>query len=187
MVHLTRYCMYKRIKECFKEPVTGKILGISGIKNFYPSIDMKNAEIIEVQYPSVDMQNLPFKNNIFDFVISDQVIEHLENPQKAVDESYRVLKNGGVAIHTTCFMLPIHLAPQDYWRFTPDALLCLCHNFSEIQQCNGWGNKVAYLLCVISHRFQFMEIPESKWSIRRWLASWNDTRYPILTWVIAKK
>ena len=51
--------MYKRIKECFKEPMTGKILDISGIKNFYPAIDMKNAEIIEVQYPSVDMQNLP--------------------------------------------------------------------------------------------------------------------------------
>jgi len=50
------------------------------------------SEIIEVQYPSVDMQNLPFKMNTFDFVIIDQVIEHLENPQQAVNESYHVLK-----------------------------------------------------------------------------------------------
>jgi SAM-dependent methyltransferase len=114
--------MYKRIKECFKEPMTGKILGISGIKNFYPSIDMKNAEIIEVQYPSVDMQNLPFKNNTFDFVISDQVIEHLENPQQAVNESYRVLKNGGIAIHTTWFINYIHRDPIDLWRFSPESL-----------------------------------------------------------------
>jgi len=179
--------MYKRINEYLEEPMTGKILGISGIKNFYSSIDMKNAEIVELQYPSVDMQNLPFKNGTFDFVLSDQVIEHLQNPHQAVNESYRVLKKGGVAIHTTCFMLPIHWGPEDYWRFTPDALLCLCHNFSEIQQCEGWGNKFAYLLCIISKRFQFLEIPESKWSIRRWLASWNDPRYPILTWIIAKK
>lgn len=68
----------------------GKILGISGIENFYPLIDMKSAEITEVWYPDVDMQNLPFNENTFDFVISDQVIEHLQNPKKAIDESYRV-------------------------------------------------------------------------------------------------
>jgi len=35
MAHLTRYYMYKRIKECFKEPQTinGKILGIKGWGN----------------------------------------------------------------------------------------------------------------------------------------------------------
>jgi SAM-dependent methyltransferase len=179
--------MYKRIKECFKEPMTGKILGISGIKNFYPSIDMKNAELIETQYPSVDMQNLPFSDNTFDFVISDQVIEHLQNPKKAIHESYRVLKKGGIAIHTTCFMLPIHWGPEDYWRFTPSALLYLCSNFSEILQCEGWGNRFAYILCVINHKVQFMKIPDSKLSIRHWLATWNDTRYPILTWIVAKK
>ena len=82
MVHLTRYYMYKRISECFQERINGKILGISGIKNFYPLIDMKKSEVVDVQYPEVDMQKLPFQNETFDYVISDQVIEHLQNPQQ---------------------------------------------------------------------------------------------------------
>ena len=78
MAHLTRYYMYKRIKECFKEPINGKILGISGIENFRPLIS-KDAKVLDVHYPEVDMQSLPYEDNSFDFVISDQVIEHLEN------------------------------------------------------------------------------------------------------------
>lgn len=189
MVHLTRYYMYKRIKECFKELINGKILGISGIKNFYPSIDMKNAEVIDVQYPDVDMQKLPFQNDIFDFVISDQVIEHLENPQQALKESYRVLRNGGTAIHTTCFINYIHSNPIDFWRFSPDALRYICKDcgFSQILQCEGWGNRIAISLCFISDKFRLMNIPENNWSIRHQIATLNDARYPIVTWVVAKK
>ena len=186
-MHLTRYFMYKRISQYFKEPMKGKILGISGINNFYPLIDMKNTELTEVEYPNVDMQELPFKENTFDFVITDQVIEHLENPGKAVYESYRVLKKGGIAIHTTCFMNYIHPFPLDFWRFSPDALRWLCRDFSEILLCEGWGNRVALLLCFISDKLRFMNIPERKISIRQKIATWNEERYPIVTWVIAKK
>jgi len=186
MAHLTRYYMYKKLKEYFKEPMDGKILGISGIKNFLPLIS-KKAEVLDVQYPEVDMQNLPYENNSFDFVISDQVIEHLENPQKAIQESYRVLKKGGYVIHTTCFMNYIHHCPRDFWRFSPEALIFLCNDFSEIVSCEGWGNRIAILLCFISDRLRFMHIPENKWSIRNLIGTWNEVRYPIVTWVIARK
>lgn len=95
MVHLTRYYMYKKMGGYFREPLQGKILGISGISNFYSLIDMTNAQLTKVNYPEVDMQNLPYGDNSFDFVISDQVIEHLENPKKAIKESCRVLNKGG--------------------------------------------------------------------------------------------
>lgn len=74
--------MYKRINECLKEPIGGAILSISGIKDFYPFMNMKDTELTEIDYPEVDMQNLPYKDNSFDFVISNQLIEHLENPKK---------------------------------------------------------------------------------------------------------
>lgn len=179
--------MYNRIKQCFREPVKGKILGISGIKNFYSFIDMRHAEIVETRYPDVDMQNLPFNENTFDFVISDQVIEHLQNPQKAIYECYRVLKKGGIAVHTTCFMNYIHPSPVDLWRFSPDALKYLCNEFSEIIQCEGFGNRILHLLCFISDRFRSMSIPETKWSIRHLIATWNEKRYPMVTWVVARK
>jgi ubiquinone/menaquinone biosynthesis C-methylase UbiE len=179
--------MYKKIGENIEEPMKGKILGISGINNFYPLIDMKNSEIIEAEFPIVDMQNLQYEDNVFDFVISDQVVEHLENPQKAVNESYRVLKKGGIAIHTTCFMNYIHPDPIDLWRFTPEGLRYLCREFSEIICCEGWGNRLAIFLCFLSRKFRYMEIPETKHSARNFVATYNEERVPIVTWVIAKK
>jgi len=178
--------MYKKIRELFKQPIKGKILGISGIWNFLPMIN-EDADILEVQYPKVDMQNLPYEDNNFDFVISDQVIEHLEDPKKAIKESYRVLNKEGIAIHTTCFINYIHSCPKDFWRFSPEALWYLCKDFSEILQCEGWGNRIALLFCFLSDRFRFMNVPETKWSMRHLIATWNEKRYPIVTWVIAKK
>jgi ubiquinone/menaquinone biosynthesis C-methylase UbiE len=167
----------------------GKILGVSGIKNFYPLIDKRNAEVTLANYPYVDMQNLPFRDDTFDFVISDQVIEHVQNPVKAICESYRVLKKEGTAVHTTCFMNQIHLAPLDFWRFSPDALRYICEDcgFSQILQCEGWGNRIAHLLCLASARFRHMNIPETKWSIRHLIATSNEKKYPIVTWIVAKK
>ena len=31
------------------------------------------------------------------------------------------------------------------------------------------------------------ENPENKWSIRRLIATYNEKRYPIVTWMVAKK
>jgi len=178
--------MYYSIKNYFKEEINGKVLGISGIWNFQSLIN-KNAEILDVRYPEVDMQNLPYDDNTFDLVISDQVIEHLENPERAIKESYRVLKNGGIAIHTTCFLNYIHPNPIDFWRFSPDSLRYLCRDFSEVLYCDGWGNRIAILLCFLGDRYRFMNIPESRWSIRHLIATFNENRYPIVTWVVAKK
>jgi ubiquinone/menaquinone biosynthesis C-methylase UbiE len=186
-MNLTRYYMYKNIFSFFKEPLKGKILGVSGIDNFSSIIDSNNSEIIKVAYPDVDMQNLPYQDNEFDYIISDQVLEHIENPIKAINESYRVLKKGGIAIHTTCFMNYIHSYPGDYWRFTPDALRWLCKDFSEVLLCEGWGNRFAILLCFISDKFRGMRIPNWKLSIRRKIATKNEKIYPIVTWIVVKK
>lgn len=185
-MHLTRYHMYKRMSQCLKKPMDGKILGISGIENFR-SLISRTADVLDVQYPEIDMQNLSYEDNGFDFVISDQVIEHLEDPQKAIQESYRVLKKDGITIHTTCFINYIHPCPKDFWRFSTDALRHLCKDFSEILCCEAWGNRITILLCFINDRFRFMNIPETKWSIRHLIATYNEERYPIVTWIIAKK
>ena len=179
--------MYICIKECFKEPMRGKIAGISGMENFYPLIDMENAQVIDMKYPEIDMQNISYPDNTFDYIISDQVLEHLEDPVKAIKESHRVLRKGGIAIHTTCFLNFIHKFPVDYWRFSPDALRLLCRDFDTIIQCEGWGNRIAVTLRMISGRFRYMQIPDFKWSIRRFIATWNEEKFPIVTWIIAKK
>ncbi|MCX5705621.1 MAG: class I SAM-dependent methyltransferase [Candidatus Omnitrophica bacterium] len=42
-----------------------------------------------------DAENLPFKDNCFDAYYSFGVLHHTPDTSKAVDEAYRVLKNGG--------------------------------------------------------------------------------------------
>jgi ubiquinone/menaquinone biosynthesis C-methylase UbiE len=190
MSDLVRYFMYKRIQEYFPHPLTGKILGISGIENFRPFID-GNAEVSDVQYPEIDMQRLPYSDDTFDYVITDQVLEHLEDPQQAVSESYRVLRKGGIAIHTTCFINYLHPCPIDFWRFSTDALNYLCKEFSEILHCEGWGNRVALFLFFfpnrLRNRLKIMKPPIHKWSIRRLIATWNEKGFHIVTWIVAKK
>jgi ubiquinone/menaquinone biosynthesis C-methylase UbiE len=150
-------------------------------------IEGERCDITQTTYPEVDMQNLPFEDEIFDVVISDQVIEHLENPQKAVDESFRVLKKGGIAIHTSCLINYIHEPAPDYWRFTPEALKYLLRNFSEIIECGSWGNRIAIILIFMFNKFRYLNIRPKGVSIFKPLASLNERKYPITTWIVAKK
>lgn len=78
-------------------------------------------------------------------VISLEVLEHVQDPMACVNESFRVLKPGGVCLLTTPFMTGYHgknktlgLSEQeakndhesysDYWRFTHEGLLLLFKN-----------------------------------------------------------
>jgi ubiquinone/menaquinone biosynthesis C-methylase UbiE/uncharacterized protein YbaR (Trm112 family) len=45
-----------------------------------------------------DAENLPFEDNHFDIVYSNGVLHHTPNTQKSIDEVWRVLKPGGVAV-----------------------------------------------------------------------------------------
>lgn len=56
--------------------------------------------------------------NSFDTILCTSVLEHLEKPQDAILEMYRVLKKGGHVILTTNFLWHIHEKPRDFFRFT---------------------------------------------------------------------
>lgn len=186
-MHLTRYSMYRQIGEAIQHRLNGRILGISGIKNFYPWIDRATSEVVEVQFPEVDMQKLPFGDEEFDVVISDQVIAHLQDPRLALAEAFRVLRKGGVGIHTTRACGPPSPYPRDYYRFTRDGLLAMCPPGLEILQLGSWGNRFAMGLMLIRDPFfRFMEVPERP-GLRRWLATYNEENYPIHTWIVAQK
>ncbi|MCB0458155.1 MAG: class I SAM-dependent methyltransferase [Flavobacteriaceae bacterium] len=45
-----------------------------------------------------DICNLPFKDNSFDFIICNHVLEHIPDDTKAMQELYRVLAPNGIAI-----------------------------------------------------------------------------------------
>lgn len=188
--------MYTRMFSALSLPLGGAILGISGLKYFIGSRNYKppcqiiapEASITQVDYPQIDMRNLPYHDEQFDVVIADQVIEHIEGDvQQAVNEARRVLKKEGILIMGTAFIHPIHYGPKDMWRFSPDALRYLCRDFSEIIQCEGWGNRFVHALFFLYPPARDWQVPKRRWSFRRLLVTYNDNNYPHSTWIIARK
>ena len=45
-----------------------------------------------------DITNMPFEDNTFDFVIHNQVLEHIKQEEQCIKECLRVLKPGGMCI-----------------------------------------------------------------------------------------
>jgi len=163
------------------------VLAISHSANLAPILGIENADMTEANYPEHNIVDLnAFPDATFDFVLSDQVLEHIEgNPQLTFDESLRLLKPGGVAMHTTCFINPVHGAPSDFWRFTPEALRYLARGFSEIIAADGWGNRGVWVVDALGMRF--VPVPHSKWHPLQQAAARNNRRWPVTTWIIARK
>jgi len=80
-----------------------------------------------------DAQALGIGDGRFDVVLCTEVLEHLPEPQKAIDEMFRVLKPGGELLLTTRFLFPIHDAPHDYFRYTKYGLRHLLRRFDIVE------------------------------------------------------
>jgi len=76
---------------------------------------------------------LPFGDAEFDVVLCCSVLEHLEDPRKAIAEMMRVLKPQGSIIVSVPFLFPLHDAPGDYWRFTKYGLKSLFAQWAVIR------------------------------------------------------
>lgn len=80
-----------------------------------------------------DAQALGIADATFPVVLCTEVLEHLPEPQRAVDEMFRVLAPGGTLLLTTRFLFPIHDAPHDYFRYTKYGLRHLLRRFEILE------------------------------------------------------
>ncbi len=65
---------------------------------------------------------LPYDAETFDAVLSFNLFEHIFNHAQLISEVFRVLKNDGELIGFVPFLINYHPDPQDYFRYTEDAL-----------------------------------------------------------------
>jgi SAM-dependent methyltransferase len=63
-------------------------------------------------------QAIPLENESVDLIICIEVLEHLSNPKRAMEEMARVLKPGGHLFLTTPFFYQEHQQPYDFYRYT---------------------------------------------------------------------
>ena len=193
----SRYAMYSAIENFLKSKklLSGKCLLIGDslkgkgnqskkirnptITNMLPS----SCEIIAPSYPDVDIHDMPYKDNSFDYVIADQVLEHVKKPWIGVEEVRRVLKSGGLTILTSALIFCVHGVPSDYWRFTPEGLKILCENFSKIHRCSGTGD-LNFVMDIFHKKGGRQVVPNTALETR---ALACDDKHLVSVWIIAEK
>lgn len=92
-----------------------KVLHFAPEQAFYNRFrKMKNLEYVTTDLNSpladvkADICNLPFKNDEFDIIFCNHVLEHIPEDTKAMQELYRVMKSGGMGF----FQIPQDLSRE---------------------------------------------------------------------------
>lgn len=145
-----------------------------------------DVKIHRATYPEFDAQDLSkIADNQYELVYSNQILEHIPKPWVAAAEMVRVLRPGGLGVHTTCAYNPRHGLPQfnDYYRFLPDGLAELFEGVKVLVKA-GWGNRQALLYN--------LAIDDGHGALggRRFceqLGQKNDEQYPWHVWIIFEK
>jgi len=138
---ITRCTLDPLLKKCFTRLKAGRVLEIgadkkSSYKKYVSCSEYKTLNIISDYNPDIccDIHDMSIiKSSSFDVVISIEVLEHCYNPQRAINEIYRILKPGGICILSTRFFHPLHPSPHDYYRFTDEGLNYLFTPFSSVE------------------------------------------------------
>ncbi|RKZ19947.1 hypothetical protein DRQ18_07220 [bacterium] len=119
----------KKIEEYAKQYLGGRMLDAGcgdRRKRYLVRRYVKEYVGMDIKKKKVDvagtLYSLPFKEGSFDSVLCTSVLEHLNKPEKALREIYRVLRHGGNAVFTVPLFWHLHEEPHDYYRFTRYAL-----------------------------------------------------------------
>lgn len=185
---VSRFIMYSTLKEVCVPYIPGirKCLVISGSGRLAGVLGVAPEAMHQAPYPEIDLRSLPFGDGGFDAIISDQVLEHVAAPpSEVIREASRVVREGGLIVHTTCFVNPRHNAPSDYWRFSPEALELLTERAGDrVIHSGAWGNR--YVLAGDAFALRFLPVNASRtWALTQRLARLNQPKWPISTWVVA--
>ena len=145
----TRCAMYLSHIEYYESRIVPRLdLGLKAVE-FGGSNGFIQNLLVGVHYevapkpPEADIQDLSaYPDNHYDFVILDEILEHVPRPWLAVEEVRRILRPGGTLITSSPFMIAVHKVPEDYWRFTPAAMHVLLERYATVET-HSWGNSAS--------------------------------------------
>ncbi len=168
------------------------------IEKFIRSLDCCNIDALEisgtgsqgrynfrnyrtVQYPDYDVCQGPLAKEQFDLVIAEQVFEHVLRPDRAAANVYEMLRPGGIFVISTPFLLKVHGAPFDLYRWTEEGMRQLLETAGfTVRAAASWGN----LECLFADM-----TPGLDWTVYDPLLHSldNQPQFAIVVWAFAEK
>ncbi len=95
-----------------------------------------------------DAGAMPFADASIDTILCTEVLEHVANPEKVIEEFTRILKPDGIIITTAPFFFPIHDA-CDFFRYTDEGVAVIMRRYGleikKIEPLSGTGLTVALM------------------------------------------
>ena len=100
--------------------------GVKPYRPFFADLASEYVGLDVVPTPDADVvgfvEEMPLEAGSFDLVLCTQVLEHCEDPARAVAELRRVTAPGGRVLASTHGVQVYHPSPHDYWRWTHEGL-----------------------------------------------------------------
>jgi len=110
-----------------------------------------------------DIHAIPLADASIDGIICHSVLEHIENPIKAMEEMKRILKPGGKLFVYFPSIYPYHArrgSYPDYWRFFDDTVHLLFRGLRDVEIVKRGGYfKALFFVMPMQHRLRFIIDP----------------------------
>ncbi|MDB4254683.1 methyltransferase domain-containing protein [bacterium] len=120
-----RSILEKFLSDFLPQNISGDVLIVGAGHSPHGQLLGKNCRVTAVDIeplPGIDIvadiRDLPLEDASFDHVLCIEVLEHIFDTQKALNEMQRVLKPGGSMVITTPFLFHIHGDPNDFVRLS---------------------------------------------------------------------
>jgi len=93
----------------------------------YVGVDMREGRGVD---RLLNLHKIDLPSESAGTVLCLDTLEHVEYPHRALEEIHRILKSDGIAVISSTMYFPIHDYPNDFWRFTPQALKSILKPFT---------------------------------------------------------
>ena len=141
---VSRIILDNEMKKIIKRKIKrkGVVLDVgskdSPYKKLIPHKEYSRMDISDKHNPDIvgdilDKKTIQKYKSYFDTIVFTEVLEHIQEPQMAVNNINYILKEGGHCILSTRFIQPIHPGPKDYFRFTEDSLRYLFRDYRDVE------------------------------------------------------